>query len=546
MSLTNQTILSNASLASGVYDAIPMPSGVPSSVDFAPLFTDNTTLYFYNPADTTSDTIWTYNVSTTTWKSIPVSNAGSNPSAALTGGWVSAPGTGKSYYTGTSDSALARRDTVPNPGLQIFDSTSSTPKWTSNIQGGMLLSSGELVYVRSGREGVLLAFGGVDPNEHTQFASSTLGDYRDMSQIGVYDIASSTWHNVNATGNVPVGRINFCAGVSSAPDDTSFQVVIYGGYNLRFARPANDIYVLSVPSFQWIKVSPQGNDAFGRWGHSCVVWEDAQMLVLGGLIENSLTGGGVANQAGCNSSHPPFLVLDTTSFTWQSSFKPQRSYSVPQAVYQVIGGDYRGLSSMKGPTGGWNNSDLEAIFATTVPKISQPTSFPPVAASATGNPTAGVSVPTNSATPQQGGGGLSTTAIAGLAGGIGGLVVVMIAAVIIFLVVRRRRRKTAPMAIDPLEPSSDKAMDSLNQGAGGEGKLTGMHEKYSNAIHEADPRYALNEMEGNNRVAYEADGQRVIELSAGDPMEAGGRELSKSEADDYLYRGRGASAGRGH
>ena len=243
----NQTFPSNASIAQGTYEAIQMPSGVPYAVDSVPLFSDNSTLYFYDPSDTNSDTIWSYNVSTETWLQSPVANANGNPSAPNVGGWVSDPTTGRQFYSGSVNSGLKRRDAT-NPGLQILDTSASPPNWTSSTQGAPpLLSGAEMVYVRSGDEGVLIAFGGVDPNDHSEFSSSTLGRYRDMSQIFIYDIASDTWFNMTATGKVPTGRINMCAGVSAAPDDTSFNILIYGGYNLKFASPANDMFVLSIP-----------------------------------------------------------------------------------------------------------------------------------------------------------------------------------------------------------------------------------------------------------------------------------------------------------
>lgn len=65
------------------------------------------------------------------------------------------------------------------------------------------------------------------------------------------------------------------------------------------------------------------------------------MIVLGGIIESTSSNDvGVVNGNGCNSSHPPLLVLDTTTFEWQPQFTPNRSYSQPPAVYNVIGGEY--------------------------------------------------------------------------------------------------------------------------------------------------------------------------------------------------------------
>ena len=55
-------------------------------------------------------------------------------------------------------------------------------------------------------------------------------DRRSFSEIFIYDIFSNTWYQQTATGDLPDPRTEFCAGVSSAPDDSSFQVTIHGGW----------------------------------------------------------------------------------------------------------------------------------------------------------------------------------------------------------------------------------------------------------------------------------------------------------------------------
>ncbi len=107
-----------------------------------------------------------------------------------------------------------------------------------------------------------------------------------MDQIFVFDIDSQTWFNVTATGasssaDIPTARISFCAVVSSAPDDTSFQITIYGGYNLHLSGATSTVHVLTLPTFQWIDVTPSGGEygqGVGRQSHQCVVWNDAQMV----------------------------------------------------------------------------------------------------------------------------------------------------------------------------------------------------------------------------------------------------------------------------
>ncbi|KAL9096895.1 MAG: hypothetical protein Q9165_000859 [Trypethelium subeluteriae] len=105
-------------------------------------------------------------------------------------------------------------------------------------------------------------------------------------------ILRSARYNVSASGytddtDVPDSRSSYCAGVSTAPDDTTFQVTIYGGYSSDTPQAYNDVYVLSIPSFTWFNMTPldqglgDGVDS-GRAFHQCLMGNDAQMVVLGG------------------------------------------------------------------------------------------------------------------------------------------------------------------------------------------------------------------------------------------------------------------------
>lgn len=139
-----------------------------------------------------------------------------------------------------------------------------------------------MVYVRKGLSGVLLNFGG-----YGGLKNSTLSPFSD---IFVYDISSDIWHTQKATGDIPEPRAEFCAGVSAAPDDTSFQVTIHGGTDPYQSQPYNDVYVLTIPSFRWIKINDIGNpdllgsNSPGRSAFNCDVWNETQLIVSGGKI----------------------------------------------------------------------------------------------------------------------------------------------------------------------------------------------------------------------------------------------------------------------
>ena len=123
-------------------------------------------LYFYTPNTTTSDTVWTYNVSTQSWKELPVANATDNPKVGQLGAWASNPATGLSYYIGdpTVDGKGNRVDAGKSAQLQEFDSSTTQFKWSTGSEsaGTPSLNAAQMVYVRSGEAGVLIAFGGTD------------------------------------------------------------------------------------------------------------------------------------------------------------------------------------------------------------------------------------------------------------------------------------------------------------------------------------------------------------------------------------------------
>lgn len=164
-----------------------------------------------------------------------------------------------------------------------------------------------------------------------------------MSQISVYDIDSSSWYAVTATGNIPESRGQFCAVVSASPDESSFQVTIFGGWDPYKRVDYENVYILAVPSFRWIKANTtddfqiESTIGIGRAHHRCAVYKDAQMIVIGGSIRF-----GTAQQTKeteCNSAYPPIRVLDTSVYSWMSSFDPSVKYSVPPIVTSVIGGE---------------------------------------------------------------------------------------------------------------------------------------------------------------------------------------------------------------
>jgi len=117
---------------------------------------------------------------------------------------------------------------------------------------------------------------------------------------------------------------------------------MYGGWSLLEGTRTSQVYVLTIPSFRWILVSDEGNldllidPDVGRSHMSCEIWNGTQMLVAGGHVSS----GSVIYNNVCNNTYLPFKVLDTSNYMWQTQFIPNKTYTVPNVVYKVIGGGY--------------------------------------------------------------------------------------------------------------------------------------------------------------------------------------------------------------
>lgn len=120
--------------------------------------------------------------------------------------------------------------------------------------------------------------------------------------------------------------------VAAASDGSSYNIYIYGGYDgidVSHA-PSDDVYILSVPSFTWIKAY-SGQYLHGRSGHKCVNVYPDQMFVLGGVFKGDPTiclAGGVIE------------VFNLNTLRFHDSYNPQNwsEYVVPSLVTARIGG----------------------------------------------------------------------------------------------------------------------------------------------------------------------------------------------------------------
>ncbi|ORY62475.1 uncharacterized protein BCR38DRAFT_458970 [Pseudomassariella vexata] len=387
------------SVSEPAVSGLPQPLG-PPAVALGYLWNDYNNLYLYggefadNPFVEPVDlSIWRYSVSTSSWFEIsnPKTSAGnfSEPDnvplkRAAEGAGISVPELGRSWYFGghldwstmpgwsnqTERVYLRSLLEFTHPGYANsgVDSLHTSGAGSNGVyrnitQGGIQEASGfseradgVLIFVPGwGPSGILLGLGGgtVDNSETSDTFSS-------MSTIDVYDIETSMWYHQETSGTAPEVRVNPCAVIFSAPDASSFNIYMYGGQNLlpvAGQTQYTDMWVLTIPSFTWIKVDTNLDDQpAARAGHTCNA-RDGQMVVVGGFV-----GDGI----GCDS--PGIYNFNASSLQWQDSFTafehpadldPENSilagsyrYRVPGVVQSVIGGSSDGGATATTPASG--------------------------------------------------------------------------------------------------------------------------------------------------------------------------------------------------
>lgn len=199
----------------------------------------------------------------------------------------------------------------------------------------------ELLWLPFGHRGALVLIGGTaSPADIFPAGSASALPNKPnnfMTLIHIYDIAAARWYeqSVNMDGSVPPQTVSFCAVSAVARDKSSYNIYIYGGGDGSGKSSAtDDIWILSLPAFQWIKVSLSSNYGHGRMGHRCFTPYPNQMITVGGTRV-------AANPLGT----PDFFdVFNLNTLNWTGRYDPLEwsEYGVPDRVSARIGGNKQG------------------------------------------------------------------------------------------------------------------------------------------------------------------------------------------------------------
>lgn len=183
----------------------------------------------------------------------------------------------------------------------------------------------------------------------------------------------------------------------------------------------DDVYILSLPSFTWIKIYPDGNGTgdFPHHSLTCTVAPSlSQMIIIGGTFPLSDMCD-TPDQWGVHSLDMGRQNKDKA--VWFLYDPEKGGYVVPKDISGEIGGGEHGGATKMEPKDGFTSSDLKILLSRT-------------ASSAAREPTREI--------PGAGSGELSGGAIAGIVvGSVAAFLGILLATLCLL---RRHRRKKAP------------------------------------------------------------------------------------------------------
>jgi hypothetical protein len=194
-----------------------------------------------------------------------------------------------------------------------------------------------------------------------------------MRKVLVLDSGTGTWYGqaTTADGDYPPGRFNFCIVGASAADNSSHNIYMYGGESDTSKPQAySDMWILSVPSFRWIRVD---TDSPARKSQGCATVGDRYMVTYGGVP----SGYGEEGDADpCDDDNYGMRLFDMTTLNWTTKYEGpsqanKNAYTVPKAVYNVVGGNEKGGATKTAPAAGFETPALASLFQKSNPTSSR-------------------------------------------------------------------------------------------------------------------------------------------------------------------------------
>jgi hypothetical protein len=214
---------------------------------------------------------------------------------------------------------------------------------------------GGLIHIPNwGTHGLVVVIGGQTSPTLDNFIDGQ--KYQDMRNISIFDPTEQNWYFQTSTGDIPTPRDRFCVVGASEGEgmNGTFQIFMYGGQygsgpfgsNNQFV--SDEVYVLSLPTFQWSKANYTPAD--NRILHTCHAL-GRQMLSIGGLDPSASSFEDAIKDS--DNFTQGIKVFDMTEMQWTNKWDANvPEYQTPAAIKNT---------AMDGPAS-WNMPELEAIF----------------------------------------------------------------------------------------------------------------------------------------------------------------------------------------
>ena len=249
-------------------------------------------------------------------------------------------------------------------GMMVIDMVHQSTQnvSTSSLKEPQPRTGGLMEYIPNiGKNGVLVAIGGRVYDGKQPLKSADTGRLLNFDSVDVYDIAShqqkegGIWYSQRTSGDIPPPRIDSCSIVASAPDNSTHNIYVYSGQDPINKTYYDDVYVLSLPSFTWIRLY-QAASASGRYGHTCHR-VGRQMLTVGGQsVRRNITGM-------CDWETASVGILDLPTMSWGSNFDASaQDYELDRTMVQVVGGTSQGGAPRRAPENGWASQTFEGLM----------------------------------------------------------------------------------------------------------------------------------------------------------------------------------------
>ncbi|KAJ5621744.1 hypothetical protein N7528_006527 [Penicillium herquei] len=309
-------------------------------------------------------TLWSYGISSGDWDQYDISlDAPYRPAG---GAYAEATDQGLGFYL---------NGFIDNGSSSLYSDLTNFQRYLDGLivldistQEAVNISTSELThYPRAmgglvslpnlGSQGIMVSMGGMTKSPDSSELSDN-GTYVSFDSVDFFDVASInttnssvTWYTQSTTGDIPDPRTDFCVIAASAPDNSSHNIYLYGGKGN--STVYDQMYILSIPSFEWVKLY-EGSSP--RYGHTCHLVAQSQMLTVGGVEYEDIT-------ENCDWEDKGVAIMNLRDSTWGSVYNANAGeYLVPSKVYAVIGGSATGNATMTKPSAGFSNEAVEAFF----------------------------------------------------------------------------------------------------------------------------------------------------------------------------------------